>query len=375
MVKAIVWGTGLLANNFMRLRIYNNNVYEVLYFVDNDCSKQGKSFYGKKVISPKEIKNIDYEVIIVCVRKGDEIVNQLTHDMGIGINNIITFNDIENRIVASIIEKYKDTKDIEIQKILKYYRNNGFNIYGDYFVPKEKRIIYRVNYDNDDWPFVWFEGKKMYFPKDYVFMIDEIGKYTDNILGEQGKNSPHLYIRENVEDIKEGSVIVDAGVCEGNFALRYVDRAKKIYLIESDNRWIEPLKRTFYDYKDKIILINKFLDGYDSSDTVTLDNIIKDKIDFLKMDIEGAEVKALLGAKEILIRSKARCSICSYHRQNDEKYIRHILKSYGYSTDVSNGYMFFIGDNVIADSMDFRRGIVYGWNTINSEGKTYDLFD
>ena len=67
----------------------------------------------------------------------------------------------------------------------------------------------------------------MYFPKDYVFMIDEIGKYTDNILGEQGKNSPHLYIRENVEDIKEGSVIVDAGVCEGNFALRYVDRAKK----------------------------------------------------------------------------------------------------------------------------------------------------
>ena len=125
MVKAIVWGTGLLANNFMRLRIYNNHVYEVLYFVDNDCSKQGKSFYGKKVISPKEIKNIDYEVIIVCVRKGDEIVNQLTHDMGIGINNIITFNDIENRIVASIIEKYKDTKDIEIQKILKYYRNNG----------------------------------------------------------------------------------------------------------------------------------------------------------------------------------------------------------------------------------------------------------
>lgn len=118
MVKAIVWGTGLLANNFMRLRIYNNHVYEVLYFVDNDCSKQGKSFYGKKVISPKEIKNIDYEVIIVCVRKGDEIVNQLTHDMGIGINNIITFNDIENRIVASIIEKYKDTKDIEIQKSL-----------------------------------------------------------------------------------------------------------------------------------------------------------------------------------------------------------------------------------------------------------------
>lgn len=369
MIKAIIWGTGHLASNFMRLRIYNNRVYEVVCFVDNDCSKYGKSFYGKKVISPKEIKDIDYEVIIVCVRKSDEIINQLTHDMMISANKIITFNDIENKLADSIIEKYKNTTDIELQKILKYYKKNGFNIYGDYFVPKEERIVYRVNYDNDDWPFVWFEGKKMYFPKDYIFMKDEIGKYTDNILGEQGENSPHLYVRENMENIKEGSVIVDAGVCEGNFALRYAEKAKRIYLIESDKRWIEPLKRTFYDYKNKTILINKFLDGYDSSDTVTLDSVVKEKIDFLKMDIEGAEVKALLGAKEILTRSKAQCSICSYHRQNDEKYIRHILKSYGYNTDVSSGYMFFIGDNVIADSMDFRRGIVYGWNTMDSEEK------
>lgn len=148
--------------------------------------------------------------------------------------------------------------------------------------------------------------------------------------------------------------------------MRYADKAKRIYLIESDIRWIEPLKRSFYDYRDKTILVNKYLEGYNSSDTVTLDSIIEEKVDFLKMDIEGAEVKALLGAKELLTRSRARCAICSYHRQNDEKYIRHILESYGYTTDVSSGYMFFIGDNAIADSMDFRRGIVYGWNTMNS---------
>ena len=178
--------------------------------------------------------------------------------------------------------------------------------------------------------------------------------------------SPHLYIQRNGGKIKEDSVIVDAGVCEGNFALRYADKAKRIYLIESDIRWMEPLKRSFYDYRDKTILVNKYLEGYNSSDTVTLDSIIEEKVDFLKMDIEGAEVKALLGAKELLTRSRARCAICSYHRQNDEKYIRHILESYGYTTDVSSGYMFFIGDNAIADSMDFRRGIVYGWNTMNS---------
>lgn len=371
MVKAIVWGTGHVAGNFMRLRIYNH-AYEIVCFMDNDRSKHGKFFHGRAILSPEEIKSTEYDIIIVCVRSSNEIVNQLVHDMGIATDKIITFNDVEDRMVAGIIEKYKDTTDHEIQKILNYYKNNGFNIYGDYFVPEEKRIIYRVNYDRDGWPFVWFEEKKMYFPKDHIFLEDEQGRYIYNILGEQGENSPHLYIRESDENIKEGSVIVDAGVCEGNFALRYADRAKRIYLIESDNKWIEPLKRTFYDYREKTILINKFLEGYDSADTVTLDSIIKEQIDFLKMDIEGAEVKALLGAKELLMRSRARCSICSYHRQNDEKYIRHILKSYGYVTDVSSGYMFFIGDNVIADSMDFRRGIVYGWNTMDSGGNSID---
>lgn len=366
MIKAVVWGTGHIAGRFMRLRVYNNHVYEIASFVDNDCSKHGKPFYGMEIISPAEIANIDYEVIIVCVGKPDPIINQLVHDMGIGTDKIITFNDVEAGMVAAIIEKYQGTTDIEIQGILEYYRNNGFNIYGDYFLPEEKRKIYRVTYDHDGWPFILFEHKRMYFPKDYKFMEDENGEYVCDVLGEQGENSPHLYIRGNEGEIKEDSVIVDAGVCEGNFALRYADKAKRIYLIESDIRWIEPLKRSFYDYRDKTILVNKYLEGYNSSDTVTLDSIIEEKVDFLKMDIEGAEVKALLGAKELLTRSRARCAICSYHRQNDEKYIRHILESYGYTTDVSSGYMFFIGDNAIADSMDFRRGIVYGWNTMNS---------
>lgn len=366
MIKAVVWGTGHIAGRFMRLRVYNNHVYEIASFVDNDRSKHGKTFYGMEIISPAEIANIDYEVIIVCVGKPDPIINQLVHDMGIGTDKIITFNDVEAGMVAAIIEKYQGTTDIEIQGILEYYRNNGFNIYGDYFLPEEKRKIYRVTYDHDGWPFILFEHKRMYFPKDYKFMEDENGEYVCDVLGEQGENSPHLYIRGNEGEIKEDSVIVDAGVCEGNFALRYADKAKRIYLIESDIRWIEPLKRSFYDYRDKTILVNKYLEGYNSSDTVTLDSIIEEKVDFLKMDIEGAEVKALLGAKELLTRSRARCAICSYHRQNDEKYIRHILESYGYTTDVSSGYMFFIGDNAIADSMDFRRGIVYGWNTMNS---------
>jgi len=151
------------------------------------------------------------------------------------------------------------------------------------------------------------------------------------------------------------------GVCEENFVLRYVEKARKIYLFEGDKKWIEPLKKTFSEYGDKVVLIDKYLLGNDSSYSVTLDSAIKEEVDFLKMDIEGAEVEALLGGKNLLMRSKARCAICSYHRQNDEKYIRYLLGEYGYDTDVSKGYMFFTSDDKIADSLDFRRGIVYGW--------------
>jgi hypothetical protein len=155
-------------------------------------------------------------------------------------------------------------------------------------------------------------------------------------------------------------IIVDAGVCEGNFALKYIENAKKMYLIECDPRWMRALRLTFAPFKDKVVFCDKFLTKYESKTTTTIDVLVKEKIDFLKMDIEGAEVDALLGAKKTLLGSKASCAICSYHRQNDEENIRFILNSLGYSTETSIGYMFFPYDENIIDTLDLRKGIVYG---------------
>lgn len=46
---------------------------------------------------------------------------------------------------------------------------------------------------------------------------------------------------------------------------------------------------------------------------VTLDEDIKEKITFLKMDIEGSEISALLGAKEHIINDRPKLAICTYH--------------------------------------------------------------
>lgn len=49
----------------------------------------------------------------------------------------------------------------------------------------------------------------------------------------------------------------------------------------------------------------------------SVDNIVKEKITFIKMDIEGAELKALEGAKNTIIAYRPKLYVCAYHRNED----------------------------------------------------------
>ena len=59
-----------------------------------------------------------------------------------------------------------------------------------------------------------------------------------------------------------------------------------------------------------------------------LDNILKNKkVTFIKMDIEGSELKALMGAEEIIKMQKPKLAICIYHKLEDFWEIATYLKS------------------------------------------------
>jgi hypothetical protein len=67
--------------------------------------------------------------------------------------------------------------------------------------------------------------------------------------------------------------------------------------------------------------------------TVTLDDLVGERglerVDFIKLDIEGAEVNALEGAANTLRRHRPRLAIAAYHRNDDLTRIPVTLRQMG----------------------------------------------
>jgi hypothetical protein len=61
----------------------------------------------------------------------------------------------------------------------------------------------------------------------------------------------------------------------------------------------------------------------------TIDKLVADlrleRVDYIKLDIEGAEPRALTGAKETLAKYKPRISVASYHAPDHPKVIPEII--------------------------------------------------
>ena len=64
----------------------------------------------------------------------------------------------------------------------------------------------------------------------------------------------------------------------------------------------------------------------------SIDNVIDDKVTFIKMDIEGSELEALKGAEKTVRSHKPKLAICLYHKIEDfweiPLYINEIVPEY-----------------------------------------------
>lgn len=245
----------------------------------------------------------------------------------------------------------------EIVEIIDYLKNNTFSIFPYDYVKKYFAKHYEIFYNNlFKMYFVLYNNKKLYFPKGWN--IDKVNNYYNELLIEQDIESPHRYETDSFT-VNYEDTIADIGAAEGIWALTYIDIALRVYLFECENQWIEALYKTFEPWIDKVKIINKYISDTNYKNEITIDNYFNIiKVNFIKADIEGNELKLLKGGKKLLSENNnIKLVLCTYHKENNAIEIKKQLEEYGYTTDFSKRFIINIYDNDLNEPY-IRKGII-----------------
>lgn len=359
MEKIILWGACNRTKNI--LQSIDSNNYEVIAVIDNNKSLQGTKFEGIDVYDSSYIHKACFDKLILGLGRNsyNAVKKQLTAE-----NFDLTKLEKSTYFIRNdMMDFYKNTNDAEIKKIMDYIKHNGLDVFNYEFTDKYDYMPVECCYDNE--AMLWFvieNGKRMYMKASLDTRL-KVEYYYRSIAMEQDPQSPHRYDVEGFH-VEQGMTVIDAGVAEGNFALSVIDKVNKIFLVECDSEWIEALRYTFKDYKDKVVYVEKLLSDSISDTTITIDKIAENEnIDYIKMDIEGYEVPALKGAENTLTKP-IKLNICCYHNVYDEKNITGILQKNKIKTATSKGYMCYLspGNNIDNEQKVYKlvRGLVRG---------------
>ena len=356
MKRIVLWGTGKVATSILSNSIVLE-AYEILGVIDNNSQKQGQSFFGYTIFAPEVLNSFEkIDNIVVLLDAFEDVYSQI-----IEINPIFEklIDDKNYFYKQSIICRYKEDDDEQIREVTNYISSHRLQVFNYPFVDKYKNYMPKVSKDGVSGLFyVIHQGRKLFFSREFDDEYKVVDYYR-SILMEQDEKSPHRYMTDDF-GVNQGDVVIDIGVAEGNFSLEIIEKAKKVYLIESDPLWIEALKYTFKNYKDKVCILDNFISDYNEGKISTLDNIIHEKIDFIKMDIEGSEYEALKGARKLLsANSGIKLSVCCYHSDFDQELIENELKIQGFEFCTTDGYMWYPLTNKQSNiSTQLHRGII-----------------
>lgn len=224
-----------------------------------------------------------------------------------------------------------------------------------------------VQYGVDDsrMPYVIHNGERLFFPygtptEEMLSLYDYYVHVEKLLEKEDSEDAPHQYQSPRVQ-VSEGDTLFDIGAAEGLFCLDNIKKVSKAVIVESDPKWLEPLKKTFSPFKDKVVILNSFISANDTESTVSLSSLIRDfncQSAFFKMDIEGYELPAIMSSIQVIQQlSRTKMAIATYHKQNDFVELKSVFDGIGYYSESSDGYMLFNLYDVPMPPF-FRKGII-----------------
>ncbi|MCQ2461800.1 MAG: FkbM family methyltransferase [Clostridia bacterium] len=154
--------------------------------------------------------------------------------------------------------------------------------------------------------------------------------------------SEKAQLYSTVFPLREDEIIVDLGAYDGDTIREFTavtnGKYRKIYAFEPDEKNFRKLQKNTEDMEN-ISLFN--IGAWDCEQTLyfskkagrnshtsekqngvpvlfnSVDNVIDGEVTFIKMDIEGAESRALSGAAQTIKKYKPKLYVCAYHRNED----------------------------------------------------------
>ena len=325
--KIILWGAGKRCREWLPLW---KLTYDISYIVDSDKNKWRGTCCGIKVCPPAEISNEEKGsyVILICG---------------------LYAGDIAQKLEEMEISEYYSEYWMNHPRFLETYR-----IQND--IP-QKEIEDVCGYLED-------EESKNILKKIVKKREEGVSDYTDIMC--EGE-----YFRDDFFRWSDSEVYVDAGAYDGDSIIQFIRKNSdfnKIYAFEADQKNYEMLRKSYVyqAFKEKMKIFNggvwdqyeavNFVAGMDVSsravsetplnmnefsdsntqinvvECMPLDDVITEEVTFIKMDIEGSEIRALKGSRHLIAKYKPKLAICIYHKPDDlwkiPQYIHSLVPEY-----------------------------------------------
>lgn len=309
--------------------------YKVKYIVDKNDELCDVTVAGVKIYLPDKLYSENPGEVVILICAADKYSYEIT-DIIQGIDDFPVFywNVLNNVFLRDISNGLYDCYE-QIHNIEK-------KLYDDYSRKVLREVVNRrmagINSGYDD---LKVENEIQYIFPPALFgkmggaLLDcggYIGDTIDRFVNKLGNNLDKIYsfeaLPENISALErkknEVSKRWNGEIIVVPFAL--ADRKKVISFYETEKKGgcFSPDFRsiTKFGYRKPV---NKF-----EVETVRIDEVIDDReaVRYIKMDIEGAEYEALIGAEKTIKRERPGLAISIYHNVNDYYRLAELLLSY-----------------------------------------------
>ena len=290
----------------------------------------------------------------------------IVNEIEIRTENKVEFTEEDVLIICStpfMFDIYNEAFEMNCKNISAYFE------FMDFF---DEKILSLFDYPNiryaDDITNHLLKNQEEY-KEMYNLMEDELSKkhFLNNMFFRLTHDIRYMfdmddsiqYFELDLFNFNENSVLVDVGGYSGDTLEEFLNLKipfSKYYLFEPDSDLINLAKEVSED--SRIILIEKGLyssnqtllfsktndfggsicdNGDISIEVVALDEVLIDcEVNFIKMDIEGAELDALKGAENIIKKYSPVLAICVYHKPED------YLEILNYIRSINSGYKYYL---------------------------------